>query len=156
MPLYRSQFFPQSPQRLLDGVMGCILWVERLIYIMSLSSKDCIFTHKNPFENVIWKMAAIRSRPQCAKKRICASSGSCFTNMTHNCSVHYGRLCCHAAITVFAYCFATHDLEKYPPNTLIDVLTNRLIFWIHVLSGKQFLYYNQNFIKIKLCNFTRE
>ena len=36
----------------------------------NLNHNSCIFIEENAFENVVWKMAAILSRPQCVEKPV--------------------------------------------------------------------------------------
>ena len=57
-----------------------------------------IFIQENPFENVVWKMSAILSRPQCVKSSLCLR---------------------------VAYCSAEDKLKTYfPPNSLFFVISN--------------------------------
>ena len=55
----------------------------------NFNQNSCIFIQENTFENVIWKMSAILSRPQCVKIEVPGASNK---NMTE--SIHKYNRCC--------------------------------------------------------------
>ena len=70
---YRADGF--VGRRQLTEALQAIIWTNAEILLIGplgtnfneILIEICAFIHKNPLENVIWKMAAILSRPQCVK-----------------------------------------------------------------------------------------
>ena len=56
-----------APSHYLNQCWNIVNWTSRNKLQWNFSRNSWIFIHQNPFENVIWKMAAILSWPQCVK-----------------------------------------------------------------------------------------
>ena len=62
----------QNGRHFTNNIFRCIFENERvgiliLLILIFINRNSYIFIQENPFENVVWKMAAILSRPQCVK-----------------------------------------------------------------------------------------
>ena len=57
----------KAPSHCLHQCCSIVNWTLRNKLQWNLSQYSYIFIQENAFENVIWKMAAILSRPQCVK-----------------------------------------------------------------------------------------
>ena len=55
-----------APSHYLNQCSNIVNWTLRNKLQWNLNQNSCVFIHENAFENVVWKMAAILSRPQCA------------------------------------------------------------------------------------------
>ena len=55
------------PSHYLNQCWNIVNWTPRNKLQWNVNRNSYIFIQENPFENVVWKMAAILSRPQCVK-----------------------------------------------------------------------------------------
>ena len=58
-----------------DNGSNIVNWTLRNNLHGNLNQNSCVFIHENAFENVVWKMVAILSRPQCVN--VCVLSRKC-------------------------------------------------------------------------------
>ena len=59
---------PSDASHYLNQCWNTVNWTPRNKLQWNVNRNSCIFIHKNPFEKVVWKWAAILSRPQCVNK----------------------------------------------------------------------------------------
>ena len=74
-----------SDNGLSPGRRQAIIWTNAGILLINFNRNSYIFTQENPFENVVWKMAAILSRPQCVKAFRPDDNGRHFTDYIFKC-----------------------------------------------------------------------
>ena len=60
-----------APSHYLNQCWNIVNWTFRNKLQWNLNWNLCIFIQENPFENVVWKMAAILSWPQCVNEVVC-------------------------------------------------------------------------------------
>ena len=53
----------------LNQCWNIVNWTPRNNLLWNVNRNSYIFIHENQFENVVWKMAAILSLPQCVKRK---------------------------------------------------------------------------------------
>ena len=59
-----------APSHYMNQCWNDVDWNLRNKHQWNISQNSCIFFQENAFENVIWEMAAILSRPQCVKTQL--------------------------------------------------------------------------------------
>ena len=59
-----------APSHYLNQCWYIVNWTPRNKLQLNVNRNSYTFIQENPFENVVWKMAAILSRPQCVKSAL--------------------------------------------------------------------------------------
>ena len=57
-----------SPSHYLNQCWNIVNWTPRNKLQWNVNRNSYIFIQENPFENIVWKLAAILSRPQCVNE----------------------------------------------------------------------------------------
>ena len=65
-----------TPSHYLNQCWNIVNWTPRNKLQWNINQNSYIFIQENPFANVIWKMAAILSQPQCVKDNGCVQLSS--------------------------------------------------------------------------------
>ena len=91
------------PSHYLNQCWNIVNWTPWNKHQWNVNRNSYIFIQENPFENVVWKMAAILSRPQCVKG-----------NVIILCSIHHyitARFC-HDSMFITSERLCHHDKFK--------------------------------------------
>ena len=116
-----------------EPTMDIVNWTLGNKLNWNLNRNVYVFIQENAFENVVWKMAAILSRPQCVKMK----------ELRHVCSDEKAKLII-LQIMPLGKCTIFQQVQKKNNNLLIFALTDRNenawklklnYWWLHDLAN---------------------
>ena len=108
-------------------------WTLRNKVQWNRKQNSCIFIQENALENVVWKMAAILSRPQCVKRycALCSKTSDIF----HSChdfpagsreAAKDARVCETSLLSIIVYHTHQHSPQGMITESLGSLTTNGL------------------------------